>query len=73
MYALGKADQAIIRSAVCCLTDRQVKSYLSREGISQTVKFTGEPAQRAVKSALTSSFFPLAAETWAQTIVLSML
>ena len=42
-------------------------------GVSQAVKLTGEPAPRAAKSALMIPPFPPAAETWARTVVLSML
>jgi len=45
----------------------------SSEGVSQAVKLTGEPAPRAAKSASMSPRFPPAAETWARTVVLSML
>ena len=45
----------------------------SSEGIGQAVKLTGEPAPRAAKSASMSPPFPPAADTWARTVVLSML
>jgi len=71
--ALGQIDQVFIGLAVGCFTDRQVEGERSSEGISQTVKFTGEPAPRAAKSASMSPPFPPAADTWARTVVLSML
>jgi hypothetical protein len=68
-----QTDQRVIGLAVCCLADRQVEGERSPEGISQAVKLTGEPAPRAAKSASMSPPFPPAAETWARTVVLSML
>jgi hypothetical protein len=40
-------------------------------GITETMNFPGEPAPRATKSSLMP--FPPAAETWARTVVVSML
>lgn len=71
--ALGQDDQGVIRLAVCCLSAGQVEGERSSEGVSQAVKLTGEPAPRAAKSASMSPPFPPAAETWARTVVLSML
>ena len=70
---LGQADQGIICLAICRLITRQVAGDWSSEGISQAVKLTGEPTPRAAKSASMSSPFLPAAETWARTVVLSML
>jgi hypothetical protein len=70
---LRQVDQIIIRLAIWRLAACQVESDRSSKGISQTVKFTGEPAPRAAKSASMSPPFPPAAETWARTVVLSML
>lgn len=70
---LWQVDEVIKRFAVCCLADSQVEGERSSEGISQAVKLTGEPAPRAAKSASMSPPFPPAAETWARTVVLSML
>ena len=70
---LWQGDQRIIGLAVRRFADRQVEGERSSSGISQTVKFTGEPAPRAAKSASMSPPFPPAAETWARTVVLSML
>lgn len=67
--ALWQADQGVIGR----LADRQMEGERSSEGISQAVKLTGEPAPRAAKSASMSPPFPPAAETWARTVVLSML
>lgn len=71
--SLRQDDQRVIRLAVCRLAARQVEGERSPEGISQAVKLTGEPAPRAAKSASMSPPFPPAAETWARTVVLSML
>ncbi|KQM96634.1 hypothetical protein ASE78_11670 [Sphingomonas sp. Leaf25] len=71
--ALRKDDQGVIRLAVCRLAACQVEGERQPEGISQAVKFTGEPAPRAAKSASMSPPFPPAAETWARTVLLSML
>ncbi len=71
--SLGQADQRVIRFAVRRLTDCQVEGKWPPKGVSQAVKLTGEPAPRAAKSASMSPPFPPAAETWARTVVLSML
>jgi hypothetical protein len=43
-------------------------------GITETIELLpGEPAPRAAKSSLMNPPFPPAAETWARTVVLSML
>ena len=70
---LGQADQGVIGFAICGLADRQMESERPSEGISQAVKFTGEPAPRAARNASMSPPFPTAAETWARTVALSML
>lgn len=71
--AFGQDDQGIVRLAVCRFAARQVEGERSPEGIGEAVKLTGEPAPRAAKSASMSPPFPPAAETWARTVVLSML
>lgn len=70
---LGQVDQVLISFAVCRFANCQVEGERSSKGISQAVKFTGEPAPRAAKSASMSPPFPPAADTWARTVVLSML
>ena len=70
---LRQGDQRVIGLAIRRFADGQVEGDGSFSGISQTVKFTGEPAPRAAKSASMSPPFPPAAETWARTVVLSML
>lgn len=71
--AFGQADQDVVGFAICCLADRSMEGKRSSEGIRQTVNFTGEPGPRAAKSASISPPFPPATETWARTVVLSML
>lgn len=71
--AFGQIDQFGIGGAVCGLAMRQMESDWSSSGIGQTMKFTGEPAPRAAKSSSTSPPFPPAADTWARSVVLSML
>lgn len=71
--AFGQIDQLGVGCAVGSLSMRQMEGDGSSSGISQTVKFTGEPAPRAAKSSSTSPLFPPAAETWARSVVLSML
>ena len=66
-------DQRVIGFAIRCFTDCQVEGDWPSEGVSQAVKFTGEPAPRAAKSSSMSPPFPPAAETWARSVVLSML
>jgi len=70
---LGKLDQRVVRLAVGGLTWREVEGNGPASGISETMNFTGEPAPRAAKSSLMNPPFPPAAETWARTVVLSML
>ncbi len=70
---LRQGDQRVIGLAIGRFADGQVEGERSSSGICQTVKFTGEPAPRAAKSASMSPPFPPAAETWARTVVLSML
>ena len=69
----GQVDQLGVGRAVCGLAMRQMEGDWSSSGVSQTVKLTGEPAPRAAKSSSTSPPFPPAAETWARSVVLSML
>jgi hypothetical protein len=68
-----QGDERVIRFAIGGFTDRQVEGEWPSPCINQTVKLTGEPAPRAAKSSSTSPPFPPAAETWARTVVLSML
>ena len=70
---LGEIDQLLVAFAVGRLSRREVERDGPSFGISETVNFTGEPAPRAAKSSLMSPPFPPAAETWARTVVLSML
>lgn len=63
----------MVRLAVCRFATCQDEGKWSPEGISQAVKLTGEPASRAAKTASMSPPFLPAAETWARTVVLSML
>lgn len=48
---LRQGNQRVIGLAIGRFADRQVEGERSSSGISQTVKFTGEPAPRAAKSA----------------------
>lgn len=50
------------------LADLQVKGERSASCISQTGKFTGEPAPLAAKGASTGNPFPPAAKTWTRTV-----
>jgi hypothetical protein len=70
---LGQVDQRFVGLAVRCLAWREMEGDWSASGISETVNLTGEPAPRAAKSASIGPPFPPAAETWARTVVLSML
>jgi len=71
--AFRQVDQSVISLAIRRFAACQMESERTSEGISQAVKLTGEPAPRAAKSASMSPPFPPAAETWARTVVLSML
>jgi hypothetical protein len=71
--AFGQVDQSGVGGAVSGLAMGQMEGDWSSLGVSQTVKLTGEPAPRAAKSSSTSPPFPPAAETWARSVVLSML
>lgn len=66
-----QADQGVISLAIGGFSGSQVEGERSSEG--QRVKLAGEPAPRAAKSASMTPPFPPAAETWARTVVLSML
>jgi hypothetical protein len=70
---LWQGNQRAIGLAISRFADCQVEGEWPPSSISQTVKLTGEPAPRAAKSSSTSPPFPPAAETWARTVVLSML
>lgn len=71
--AFRQVDQLGVGRAIGGLAMRQMEGDGSSSGIGQTMKFTGEPAPRAAKSSSTSPPFPPAAETWARSVVLSML
>ena len=71
--ALGKIDQRVVGLAVRRFARGEVESDGPASGITETMNFTGEPAPRAAKSSLMNPPFPPAAETWARTVVLSML
>ena len=70
---LGKIDQRIVGFAVRRFAGREMEGDWAASGITETMNFTGEPAPRAAKSSLMGPPFPPAAETWARTVVLSML
>lgn len=70
---LRQIDQRVVGFAVCRLTGREMEGDGPASGITETMNFTGEPAPRAAKSSLMNPPFPPAAETWARTVVLSML
>ena len=70
---LGQIDQRVVALAVRRFAGREMERDGPASGITETVNFTGEPAPRAAKSSLMSPPFPPAAETWARTVVLSML
>ena len=71
--AFWQVDQFGVGYAVGGLPMGQMEGNGSSSGIGQTMKLTGEPAPRAAKSSSTSPPFPPAAETWARSVVLSML
>jgi hypothetical protein len=71
--ALGQIDQRVVGRAVRRLTRSEMEGDGPAFGIPGTMNFAGEPAPRAVKSSLMNPPFPPAAETWARTVVLSML
>jgi hypothetical protein len=72
-FLLEKLDQRVVRLAVGRFTRREIEGNGPASGITETMNFTGEPAPRAAKSSLMNPTFPPAAETWARTVVLSML
>jgi hypothetical protein len=72
-WLLRQIDQRVIGLTVCRFTGREVEGDRPTSGITEAMNFTGEPAPRAAKSSLISPPFPPAAETWARTVVLSML
>ena len=72
-FLLGKLDQRVVRLAVGRFTRRKLEGNGPASGITETMNFTGEPARRAAKSSLMNPPFPPTAETWARTVVLSML
>lgn len=71
--AFGQVDQRVIGLAIGGFATGQMEGERSSEGIGQAVKLTGEPAPRAAKTASMNPPLPPAAETWARTVVLSML
>jgi hypothetical protein len=70
---LGQIDQRFVCRAVRRFARREVEGDGTASGISETMNFTGEPAPRAPKSSSMNPPFLPAAETWARTVVLSML
>ena len=70
---LRKIDQRVVGFAVRRFAGREMEGDGPASGITETMNFTGEPAPRAAKSSLMNPPFPPAAETWARTVVLSML
>jgi hypothetical protein len=71
--AFGLVDQRIIGFTIRRFADGQMEGDWSSEGISQTVKLTGEPAPRLAESSSMSPPYPPAAETSARSVVLSVL
>jgi hypothetical protein len=69
---LRQRDQRIVALAVRRFAWREVEGDGPSSSITETVNFTGEPAPRAAKSSLLNPPFPPAAETWARTVVESM-
>jgi len=72
-HLLRQIDQRVVGLAVGRFTRREIEGDGSASGITETMNFTGEPAPRAAKSSLMNPPFPPAAETWARTVVESML
>ncbi len=70
---LRQIDQRVVGFAIGRFAGREVEGNGAASGITETMNFTGEPAPRAAKSSLMNPPFPPAAETWARTVVLSML
>lgn len=70
---IRQIDQRVVGFAVCGFTGRDMEGDGAASGVAETMNFTGEPAPRAAKSPLMNPPFPPAAETWARTVVLSML
>lgn len=70
---LGQIDQRVVALAVRRFARREFEGDGPASGITETMNLTGEPAPRAAKSSLMSPPFPPAAETWARTVVESML
>ena len=71
--SLRQVDQRVVAFAVRRLAGGEVEGDRPASGITETMNFTGEPAPRAAKSSLMNPPFPPAAETWARTVVESML
>lgn len=71
--ALGQGHEHAVGTAVGRLAARQVERDQSSPGVGDAVKLTGPPAPRAAKSLSTAPFLAPAADTWARTVVLSML
>ena len=70
---LGQIDQRVVALAVRRFARCEFEGDGPASGITETMNLTGEPAPRAAKSSLMNPPFPPAAETWALTVVLSML
>ena len=70
---IRQIDQRVVGFAVCRFAGREMEGNGAASGITETMNFTGKPAPRAAKSSLMTPPFPPAAETWARTVVLSML
>lgn len=70
---IRQIDQRVVGFAVCGFAGREMEGDGAASGITETMNLTGEPAPRAAKSSLMNPPFPPAAETWARTVVLSML
>jgi hypothetical protein len=69
----GQINQRLVGFTIRRFAGGEVEGDRTASGITDTMNFTGEPAPRAAKSALMTPPFPPAAETWARTVVLSML
>ena len=69
----GQIDQRVVGFAIRSFARREMEGDGAASGITETMNFTGEPAPRAAKSSLMNPPFPPAAETWARTVVESML
>ena len=70
---LRQVDQRVVGLTVRRFAWREIEGDGPASGITETMNFTGEPAPRAAKSSSMNPPFPPAAETWARTVVESML